>query len=159
VQDRDQQERLVCGHIRRLKATYPDSTIYVAVENNLGMEASHIGKMVGDMDIDEVNVVHQVNGKTGVHTTLQSKNIWVYGLQRMLEDRCLSICESVISRNAQECVREFERQLKSFCRIKTMGGSTTFSGKQAGANDDMVMATLISVAVLENVRKRKMTQL
>mgnify|MGYP004346259213 CR=1 FL=1 len=133
--------------------------IFVAVENNLGMEASHIGKMVGDMDLEDVSVVHQTNGKTGVHTTQQSKVVWVYGLQRLLEDRCLSVCRTVVSRAAEEGLKELERQLKSFCRVKTGAGSVTYSGKQAGANDDMVMSTLVAVAVLENVRKRKLAQL
>jgi len=155
VKDRDAQQSLVTGHIIDLKKRFPHSDIFVSVENNLGLEASHCAKMIMDLNITNVNIVHQTSGKAGIHTTRQSKENWCYGAQRLLEDNTVRLDKEVTGRRIEPSLREFETQLKAFCRITNASGSVSFSGKAAGANDDMVMAFLIAVGTMETLRKRK----
>ena len=81
----------------------------LAIESNLGMEASHIEHML--RGYPRVVVLHETgsSGKCGVATTHQRKLEFVAVLERLLLDDAVCIADRIVSDDADACIANLKK--------------------------------------------------
>ena len=137
----DDMRALVCRHmhgIRRLFITQNKLPWFVlAVESNLGLEASHVAHIVRDME--RVVVLRETGpeGKHGVCTTHQRKLEFVSLLEQSLLEHAVSIADRIASDDAEKCIADLRKQLMNYRKVNSETGrgsafaqaKLTYSGK------------------------------
>ena len=109
----------------------------LAIESNLGMEASHIEHML--RDYPRIVVLRETGsqGKCGVATTHQRKIEFVAVLERLLLDDAVCIAGRVVSDDAGACLANLKKQLLNYKQVNSEAGRSsafalakiTYSGK------------------------------
>lgn len=148
---------LLEAHVRAIRAVYRSGYIIFIPESNLGHEASHMTHML--RDVPNCRALME-NGEPGVITTHKRKELYTnMAVERFAgegiwyADRfvCANPFGDANGREAR-VKRMFRKQLGGFSKVVIPRGGkdyskpkVTYSGKAAGANDDLVMCFVIGL--------------
>jgi len=148
---------LLEAHVRAIRAMYRSGYIIFIPESNLGHEASHMTHML--RDVPNCRALME-NGEPGVITTHKRKELYTnMAVERFAgegiwyADRfvCANPFGDANEREAR-VKRMFRKQLGGFSKVVIPRGGkdyskpkVTYSGKAAGANDDLVMCFVIGL--------------
>lgn len=148
---------LLEAHVRAIRAMYHSGYIIFIPESNLGHEASHMTHML--RDVPNCRALME-NGEPGVITTHKRKELYTnMAVERFAgegiwyADRfvCANPFGDANEREAR-VKRMFRKQLGGFSKVVIPRGGkdyskpkVTYSGKAAGANDDLVMCFVIGL--------------
>ena len=148
---------LLTAHIRGIRAMYRSAYIIFIPESNLGHEAAHMHHML--RDIPNCRSLME-RGEPGVVTTHKRKELYTNaaverfaseGVWYAVKFACMNPFGDANGRAAR-VKKMFRNQLGSFSKVVIPRGSkdyskpkVTYSGKAAGANDDLVMCFIIGI--------------
>ena len=148
---------LLTAHIRGIRAMYKGAYIIFIPESNLGHEAAHMHHML--RDIPNCRSLME-RGEPGVVTTHKRKELYTNaaverfaseGVWYAVKFACMNPFGDANGRAAR-VKKMFRNQLGSFSKVVIPRGTkdyskpkVTYSGKAAGANDDLVMCFIIGI--------------
>ena len=144
---------LVLRHINSLcsatRNIVPPPILIVAVESNLGLEASHIHNLLKDNPRCVVLRETGPDGKHGVLTTHERKLEFAAVLEELFLQDAVSFASRIISDDADTCLKTLKKQLESYRMLSSELGRSnvfgapkvTYSGK-VGADGKMVPGAL-----------------
>ena len=142
------------------------------IESNLGFEAAHNARYVGDAGIANIDVAHESSSRkqvttakvhgtvaehgrtvTGVRTTNQSKEQMYIMLRSLLEEQTLKRWTSLLcaSGNAPEQVQKIVRQMHNYTAVCSdparvfSQARRVFTGKAMGEQDDLLIALQLAI--------------
>ena len=148
---------LLEAHVRAVRAIFRSSYIIFVPESNLGHEASHMSHML--RDVPNCRSLME-RGEPGVITTHKRKELYTNMAVERFAGEGIWYAERFIcvnpfgDANTREArvKRMFRKQLGSFSKVVIPRGKdgyekpkVTYSGKAAGANDDLVMTFVIGL--------------
>jgi hypothetical protein len=148
---------LLEAHVRAIRAMFRSSYIIFIPESNLGHEASHMSHML--RDVPNCRSLME-RGEPGVITTHKRKELYTNMAVERFAGEGIWYAERFICVNpfgdantrASRVKRMFRKQLGSFSKVVIPRGKdgyekpkVTYSGKAAGANDDLVMTFVIGL--------------
>lgn len=138
VRGYDAISELVCSHLTFVGRTYPHAQNVLAVENNLGNEASWVAAEVRRKKLHNVLIAHEKAEQSGVRTTAPRKALYVGELQRYLCTNSIGLAPKM-RWLAEASPEKLEGQLCCFKRISRTNkvGTVTqhYSGKGSGPDD------------------------
>jgi hypothetical protein len=157
VKNHGEIRTLLEAHVRTIRAMYRSGYIIFIPESNLGHEASHMTHML--RDVPNCRALME-NGEPGVITTHKRKELYTnMAVERFAGEGIWYADHFVCSNpfgdaNEREArvKRMFRKQLGGFSKVVIPRGGkdyskpkVTYSGKAAGANDDLVMCFVIAL--------------
>lgn len=149
--------------------------IMLVVESNLGFEAAHNARYVGEANISNVDIAHEASSRsatkrtasgqnihqtlaqhtravTGVRTTNESKEQMYIMLRSALEDRTFVAWDQLItSSDPEEQRKKLARQMHNYSAMHTDPSRVfaqtrrVFTGKAMGEQDDLLIAVQLAV--------------
>ena len=123
---------LVNRHIRGIISAFQTNTspfsIVVAVESNLGLEASHIDHMLRHTKECVVLKETGSQGKCGVLTTNQRKMEFVAVLEDLLLQNAICISDRLVSDDPDTCLKTLRKQLEHYRMLSNEIGRNTVFG-------------------------------
>lgn len=148
----DAVETMIMNHIAAVRVRFPSQAIFVAVENNMGQEASHIYACLQRSSWRaNLHYVHE-NNVAGVRTTQAKKELMVLELQKYVSQEALVLskrCHAQLAQDkeSQAMLEECRSQLLAFRRVVLVSNTlrsdprVLYSGKTSGGGqDDYVIA-------------------
>ena len=144
---------LVLRHINGLCSSTrnmtPQPILVVAVESNLGLEASHIHHLLADNPRCVVLRETGPDGKHGVLTTHERKLEFTAVLEQLFLQDAVSFATRIVSDDADSCLKTLKKQLESYRMLSSEVGRSnvfgtakvTYSGK-VGADGKLVPGAL-----------------
>lgn len=157
--DTDDYEACLLGHIRAIRKlkSFQNSTIVLAVENNLGAEGTRLPKLV-KKKFHNVFVVHQ-NDRPGIWTSEAVKITMANMMQTHFHRERVYYSKTLVSvapeSNSRQMLGHFIDQVSDFSRTlvvsnkNSMKVKTRITGKQMGF-DDLAMAFCICIYAMED---------
>jgi len=148
----DRQFCLVQEHIISLRKDLHRtlSRVKVYVERNLGFEAEHHHRALGDMPGVDFFVDHKA-GRIGVLTTNDTKHAMSTILNTMMRERRVHVAKSVVSRDPRASLVRLREQLEIYSyqfkqATNTFGkNQVALSGKVGGMKDDLCICLQLGV--------------
>ena len=143
----DAVESMILTHIEAVRQRFRNCPIFVAVENNMGQEASHIYACLQRSPWRSgLHYVHE-NNVAGVRTTQAKKELMVLELQKYVSQDALVLSKQCHAQIGADILEECKTQLLAFRRVVLVSNTLRseprilYSGKSSGGGqDDYVIA-------------------
>ena len=129
---------------------FKGSRVFVFVERNLGFEAEHHHRALGDLPGVEFYMDHKA-GRVGVLTTNETKHAMSTILNTMLRERRVHVAKEVVSRDPRGMLVRLREQLEIYSyqfkqAVNTFGkDQVALSGKVGGMKDDVCICLQLGV--------------
>ena len=146
---------LIVSHIEKIRSDerFSNSKAIIIVENNMGLEASHIANML-EVNISNYLLMDEKDNSThrGFRTTNQMKTMAVENIrERILENSLRIVSDNIfvcLSSSKTKVLEKFWRQIHDFAEVvkeyETKKPKKFYSGKKSG-KDDLVLALMLTV--------------
>lgn len=150
AKNHDQEKSLLLRHIARLRLLYPGVRIWFVPENNLGLEGSHLEKMVRKVPLLDT-YYEQEGGRAGVRKSGLNTSDYQITMEDMLIKENVRFSNNffTVSKGFTEAsiLKETQSQLERYhWEVEPIGNPsngkfrTHITGKMGGAQDDICIA-------------------
>lgn len=144
---------LLVKHVNGVLQTYPHAEIALAVENNLGNEASHMREMM--RKYHRVKCLFEHAGLAGVRTTAARKELFVGELERHFATNTLGFASGMLGKGRKDTLRTQLLNFKKITRTNVRGiTSFSYTGKGAGPDDMALTLSLGAYWIVQLMQGR-----
>ena len=156
VRGHDEIRALLIKHVNAVLRTYPNAQVALAVENNLGNEASHMREMMRKHQ--RVKCLYEHAGLAGVRTTAARKELFVGELERHFATNTLGFAAGLLGKGKKDTLRTQLLNFKKITRTNVRGMTTfSYTGKGAGPDDMALTLSLGAYWLVQLMQGRVQT--